>query len=135
MNRLLAALLFVAALILPAAASEKANTVVINPGDTVYVRFETNGKKIKLVNFGKEKDDGAQVIFTFQPDAKNPQFNSLKADNRFPKDLTYRVEVRSLTLKKHQIMDATPVVGGKVSFESYPKAIEQLAVFDFRLVR
>jgi len=70
MKRLLLAVFFLVSLILPASASEKANTVLIHPGETVYARFETKGKKLKLVSYSKEKDEAAQVIFTMGPDAK-----------------------------------------------------------------
>lgn len=132
MKRLLFALFVAASLTLPAQAKEKPNTVIIHPGEVVYARFEANGKKIKLVSYSKAKDEAAQVIFSLLPDEKKP-VNNLKVENKFPRDLTYRVEMRSLVRKQRFPRETTPVVAGKLAFEIIPKEADELAVFEFKL--
>ncbi len=133
MKRLLLAFVFLASLFLPASAADKANTVLIHPGETIYARFEPKGKKIRLVTYAKEKDEGAQLILTLGPDAKKPEFYSLKVENKFPQDLTYKLEMRSLSLKKKMNVPVTPVVTGKVAFELFPPQAEELALTEFQL--
>ncbi|MEY4924642.1 MAG: hypothetical protein RL598_1161, partial [Verrucomicrobiota bacterium] len=45
-------------------AAEKANTVLIHPGETIYVRFTQLGGKIKLAQVSQTLDPEAQVILT-----------------------------------------------------------------------
>jgi len=130
MKRLLFALFALCALTTFAFAADK-NSVLIHPGETVYARFEVKGKKIRLVQAGKEKDDAAQVIFTFDKQAKEGM-RSLKVENKFPNDLIYKAEMRSLTLKHERRVNPTPVVGGKIAIDPYPIVVEQLAFFDFK---
>ncbi len=132
MKRLILAVFFLTTLILPASAADKANAVLVHPGEVVYARFEAKGKKIKLVSFSKEKDEGAQVVFSLQLDAKKP-VQVLKVENKFNRDLTYKVEMRSLTRKQQFPVPVTPVVGGKVAFENFPLQAEELAAYDFQL--
>ena len=132
MKRLFLALFFLAALILPLSASEKANTVLIHPGETVYARFETKGKKLKLVKYSKEKDEAAQVIFTIETDAKKPLYN-LKVENKLPLTLLYKAEARSIKRNLQFETPMTPVVAGKVSFEIFPTVLEELATYGFEL--
>jgi hypothetical protein len=132
MKRFLFAVIFSAALLLPASASEKANTVLIHPGETVYARFEIKGRKLKLVSYSKEKDEAAQVIFTLGPDAKKPLHN-LKVENKFPLTLLYKTEARSLMRNLKFEATMTPVVAGKVSFEVFPKVLGELAAYAFQL--
>lgn len=119
-------------LCLPARAADKASTLLIHPGEVVYARFEMNGKKIKPVSFSKEKDEGAQVTFSLQKDPKKPLY-ILKVENKFSRDLTYKVEMRSLTLKKRFVAPTSPVVAGKVAFESFPLQVEEIAATGFQL--
>jgi hypothetical protein len=132
MKRLIFALFFATALILPAQAKEKANTVIIHPGETVYASFEAKGTKLKLLGFSKEKNDSAQVVLSLLPDEKRPG-NVLKVENKFPRDLRYRLEMRSLVRKQHFPRETTPVVAGKLAFEFMPKEADELAASDFKL--
>lgn len=122
--------LFVLSALTTFAFAEK-NTVLIHPGETVYARFEVKGKKIRLIQYGKEQDDAAQVIFTWDKQA-DKGMRSLKVENKFPNDLIYKAEMRSLTLKHERRVTPTPVVAGKVAFDPYPVVAEQLAFFDFK---
>jgi len=112
------------------ARAEK-NSVVIHPGETVYARFEVKGKKIRLVSSSKEQDPAAQLIFTFDKELTKGS-RMLKVENKFPNDLLYKAEMRSLTLKHERRVNPTPVVGGKVGFDPYPPMVEELAFFDFK---
>jgi len=132
MKRFLVAILFLAALVLPASASDR---VLIHKGETVYVQFEMKGKKIKLTGFTKEKNDAAQVIFTLGPDPKKAGLQSLKVENKLPRDLTYKLEMRSLTLRMKMNVPTSPVVAGKVAYEPFPPQAEELALDDFALVK
>ena len=134
MNRLLLAVFLVTALTLPALAKEKANTVLIHPGETVYARFETKGKKMKLVSTSKVLDESAQVVLSFRADATKPG-NILTVENKFPRALFYSAEIRSLTRKLHFPLRTSPVVAGKLAFENVPKEVEELAAFEFKLER
>jgi len=109
------------------------NSVVIHPGETIYARFELKGKKVRLVQTGKEKDDAAQVVFIFDKELTNGM-RTLKVENKFPNDLIYKAEMRSLSLKHERRVTPTPVVGGKVAFDPYPPVVEQLAFFDFKVL-
>ena len=113
------------------ALAEK-NTVVLHPGDTAYVRFDVNGKKIRVGKVSKEPDDAAQVVFVFDAEAKN-FFRTLRVENKFSRDLTYKAEMRSVS-RNHQMRGKpTPVVAGKLAFDTYPIVVEELALFDFKL--
>lgn len=122
-------LLFAAAPVLAAK-----NTVLLHPGDTLYARFDIDGKKIRLANVGADKDEGAQVVFIFDKEATG-YMRRLKVENRFPHDLVYKVEMRSLSQGHQQRVPSTPVVGGKVAFEDYPAGVEELALYDFKIER
>jgi hypothetical protein len=110
------------------------NTALVHPGEVVYVRFEVlKGSKIKFAHAGKEKDDAAQVIFTFDKEIKGGM-RALKVENKFPHDLVYKAEMRSLSQNHERRVEATPVVAGKVAFDPYPPIVEELAFFDFKLL-
>lgn len=132
MKRLLFALFFAASLALPAQAKEKANTVLIHPGETVYASFEAKGTKLKLVGFSKEKSDSAQVVISLLPDEKKP-VNMLKVENKFTRDLHYSLEMRSLVRKQHFPRETIPVVAGKLALEIMPREADELAVSGFKL--
>lgn len=134
MKRLLFAAIFLSSLLLPVSAWSKANTVLIHPGETIYARFETKGKKLKLTSYSKEKDENASVIFSFGPDAKQPTLLfSLKVENKLPHDLIYKMEMRALKRNLQMIIPVSPVVAGKVAFENYPILVDELAAYDFQL--
>lgn len=133
MKRLLLSLLALCALTVVASAADK-DTVKVRPGETVYVQFEKSGKRMKLVNWSTEPNESAQVIATFEQEARGP-LRRLKMENKFPQDLVYKCELRSVTMKLTQRGRPTPVVGGKVAFDEYPSTVEELALFDFKLQR
>ncbi len=130
MKRLLLALVFFASFC-SAARAEK-NTILIHPGETVYARFDVNGKKIRLGKFSKEPDDSAQVVFVFEKELKG-LFRTLQVENKFPRDLVYKLEMRSLSQNHQMRAHPTPVVAGKMAFDTYPAVVEELALYDFKL--
>ncbi len=132
MKRLL--LIFLSAALGPLAlvAGERANTVLIHPGETIYAKFTQKGKKLTLVGTSKEKDETAQVIFTLPKTA--PQEGAvLQVENKFAKDLVYKLEVRSLSLKRQAPLPVVSVVTGKLAREQLPPFIEELAAYAFKL--
>ncbi len=133
MKRFLFSLLLLCSLTALASAAEK-NTALIHPGETVYVRFELQGKKMKFVKASTEKDEAAQVIFTWAKELKGLS-RQLKVENKFANDLVYKVEIRSLTQHHEARFNPSPVVAGKVGFDDYPVFVEEIAAFDFKLER
>lgn len=131
-KRPLLALLLLATLSPFAGAADKLKDVVIRVGETVYARFEVEGRKIKLVAVSKEADAAAQVIFTMSKDTEKKTVK-LRVENKFPKDLVYRAEIRSHKFGLHAPASLSPVVGGKLAFETLPELVEELAAFDFKL--
>lgn len=134
MNKFLSAVLLLACFAPLSHAAEKLKELVIRPGETIYARFETTRKKITLVKISKEPDSEAQVIFSLQ---REPEKRALKmtVDNKFPTDLSYQAEMRSVTAKRKMPMRPTPVVGGKLAFENFPDVVEEVAAFDFKLLK
>lgn len=113
-------------------ASERANTVLIHPGETRYARFAVNGTKLKLLSVTKEKDESAQIIVSLYPDPENKGF-ILKVENRFKLDLDYSGELRSLKLDRRAAIPLPPVVAGRLALEPLPNLLEELALFGFKL--
>ncbi|MND01859.1 hypothetical protein D3C83_210240 [compost metagenome] len=72
------------------------------------------------------------MIFSLLPDEKKPVL-TLKVESQLPRDLVYKAEMRSLTRKQRFPGQTSPVVAGKMAFETFPKEMEELAVFDFKL--
>ncbi len=118
-------------------AAEKANTVLIHPGEVIYVRFSQSGGKIKLVKAAKTPDEAAQVVLTLDPaDPAKKNFPlNLKLENKFTSDLIYKAQMRSLTENRKMMATVYPVVAGKMSLIPFPPKVEEVAVFAFELER
>ena len=115
-------------------ASERANTVLIHPGEVIYVRFTQNKLKLKVSSAKKEIDEQAQVILSLTPgDSRKNEPVTLKVTNKFPLDLFYKAEVRSLSQKLESVMPVLPVVAEKISLENFSPMIEEAALFGFEL--
>lgn len=133
MKRLLLLLLILVPLAsLNLAASERANTVLIHPGETIYARFEQKGKKLRLLESTKEKEAKAQLILTATRNEKTGVI-TLKLENSFPKDLLYRAEMRSVKFKRHTAATVYPVVGGKMATVEFPFMVDEIALYEFQL--
>jgi hypothetical protein len=113
-------------------AASAINTLTVHPGETVYARFEVSARKIRLIQVSKTPDAEAQVIFSLAKDATLPVLN-FKVENKFPYELVYRAEMRSLSTKQHYPVQVTPVVRGKNAYEKFPIQVEEIAAFDFKL--
>ena len=129
MKRFLLSFLVLAALTTLAHAEK---SVVMHPGDTMYLRFDVKGTKIKLAHAGPEKDDAAQVTFAFSKEPKE-YVRTMKVENKFSNDFVYKIEVRSLSLNHQMRVPSSPVVANKVAFDTYPMGVEEVALFDFKL--
>jgi hypothetical protein len=124
-------LLFALSLSGLAHAADK-NQVLLHPGEVAYVRFETTGKKIRVEKVGPEKDDAAQLVVSFAKEMKDGA-RQLKVENKFPRDLMYKAEMRSRSAKREARVPTSPVVANKMSVESYPYMVDEIALYDFRL--
>jgi hypothetical protein len=111
---------------------EKPGTVLIHPGETFYVTFQRNGDTLTLAHVGKDIDKAAQLIFTMAP-FKEIHGTSLKVQNKFDKNLYYKAEIHLLSKNKRADTSVVPVIAGKMSFESWPSVIEELALSGFEL--
>ena len=111
---------------------EKPDTVVIHPGETLYVTFQRNGDTLTVAHIGKDTDKAAQLIFTMAP-FKEIHGTSLKVQNKFDKNLYYKAEMHLLSKNKTAGTSVVPVIAGKLSFESWPYVIEELALSGFEL--
>lgn len=134
MKHLLFLILFLPLCTVALGASERANTVLVRPGEVVYARFTQKGTKLKLVSTSKEKDEGAQVILTMAPaDPAKIALISLKLENKFALDLTYRMEIRMK--KERLVLPATNsrAVGNKIALEQIPSFVEAVAIYAFKL--
>ena len=116
-------------------AGEKANTIVVHPGEVIYARFEQKGKKLKLITATKEKNDAAQVIVSMSsPDPKKPLENlTLKVENNFSEDLVYAAEMRRVAKKQRRLTMVSPVVANKLALEPVPFFVDEMALFEFGL--
>ena len=111
---------------------EKPDTVLIHPGETLYVTFQRTGDSLVLVRFSKGADKAAQLILKMGP-LKQIHGTTLQVENKFDKNLHYKAETRLLSQNKRANTSVVPVIAGKKSFESWPYVIEELALSGFEL--
>ena len=111
---------------------EKPDTVLIHPGETRYVTFQRTGDSLTLAHVGKDADKAAQLIFTMAP-FQEIHGTSLKVENKFDKNFYYKAEMHLLSRNKRANTSVVPVIAGKLSFESWPYMIEELALSGFEL--
>lgn len=88
---------------------EKPDTVIIHPGETLYVTFQRTGDSLTLAHVGKDTDKAAQLIFTMAP-FKGIHGTSLKVENKFNKSLYYRAEMRLLSKNKRANTSVVPIL-------------------------
>ena len=115
------------------ARSEKPNTVILHPGDVVYARFERKGRNLTLISATKEANDQAQIILRFGKWDRSTHEIGLVVENKFDRELTYRIDARVPSIGMHREPPVIPVVEGKISQESWPLPLEELAAFGFEL--
>jgi hypothetical protein len=112
--------------------SEKPEAVVIHPGETLYVTFQRTGDSLTLTLASKDADKGAQLILKMGA-LKEIHGTMLQVENKFDKNLYYKAEMHLTSKKKRAYTSVVPVIAGKVSFESWPYMIEELALSGFEL--
>src|SRR5260370_21084942 len=88
---------------------EKPDAVLIHPGETLYVTFQRTGDSLTLPHVGKDTDKAAQLIFTIAP-FKEIHGTSLKAENKFDKNLNYKAQMHLLSKNKTPYTSAVPVI-------------------------
>ncbi len=91
---------------------EKTDTVLIHPGETLYVTFQRTGDSLTLAHVGKDADKAAQLIFTMAP-FKEIHGTSLRVENKFDKNLHYKAEMHLLSKNKRANTSVVPVIAGK----------------------
>ena len=111
---------------------EKPDTVPIHPGETIYVTFQRTGDSLKLARVSKDADKAAQLVLKMAP-LKEIHGTMLQVQNKFDKNLHYKAEIRMLSKNKRANTSVVPVIAGKLSFESWPYVIEELALSGFEL--
>ena len=135
MKHLLLLLLFVP-LGVVAYGSERCNTVLVHPGETIYARFTQKGTKLKLISATKEKDDQAQVVVELAAvDPTKKEMITFKVINNFALELRYRAEVKVMKESVPLPPTTSRAVGGKMSLEKLPPFTEEVAVTAFVLVK
>lgn len=111
---------------------EKPDTVLIHPGETLYVTFQRTDDSLTVARMGKDADKAAQLILKMGP-LKQIHGTMLQVENKFDKNLYYKAEIRLLSKNKRANTSVVPVIAGKQSFESWPYMIEELALSGFEL--
>jgi hypothetical protein len=112
--------------------SEKSDNVLIRPGETFYVTFQRTGDSLTLARVSKDADKAAQLILKMGP-LKEIHGTMLQVENKFDKNLYYKAEMRLLSKNKRANTSVVPVIASKLSFESWPHVIEELALSGFEL--
>ena len=111
---------------------EKTDTVPIHPGETLYVTFQRAGDSLTLARVSKDADKTAQLVLKMGL-LKEIHGTMLQVQNKFDKNLYYKAEIRLLSKNKRANTSVVPAIAGKLSFETWPYAIEELALSGFEL--
>jgi type II secretory pathway component GspD/PulD (secretin) len=111
-------------------SAAKLKDITLRPGETVYVRFDTSGKRLRLAEAGTQPNPQAQVVFSLERDTAK-KVVVLRVENKLAKDLAYRAEMRSTRLNLKSQAPVTPVVAGKLGIEKFPELVDELTAFDF----
>ena len=110
--------------------------ISVFPGETIYVEAEASGNR--LVNLrAVEAIEHPEKTLTFQFSQKPgpPSMMMLVVTNPFKQTMKYHASMMLPTSDKLAKTSSCPVGGGgRMAFESWPSAIIQLVLFDFRLL-
>lgn len=112
---------------------EKPDTVLIHPGETLYVTFQRTDDSLTVARVSKDADKTAQLILKMGPLKQIHRTMLLQVENKFDENLYYKAEMRLLSKNKRASTSVVPVIAGKLSFESWPYVIEELALSGFEL--
>jgi len=110
----------------------KPTTVLIHPGETLYVTFQRTGDSLMLDHVGTDADKTAQLILKMAP-LKEIHGTTLNVQNSFDKNLHYKAEIHLLSKNKKASTSVVPVRAGKFAFESWPYVVEELELSGFEL--
>jgi len=109
--------------------------VSVFPGETVFVEAEVSGDHLVNLRAVKNKEHPEKTLtFEFSQEAGSPSM-MLIVTNPFERTLKYHAGM-VLPANDNLLKTTTcPVIGGgRMAFESWPNAILQLKLFDFRLL-
>jgi hypothetical protein len=113
----------------PAQIKEK---ITINVGSKIDVQFEQKGDALSnYMVVEKPKDKSPVVHMEFS--AQGPRL-TLSTQNPFPKFLAFRAAARHKGRKTYVETSIMPVGAGLFSFELWQEPIEELVLFDFKLI-
>jgi hypothetical protein len=107
-------------------------TVLIHPGQTLYITFQRTGDTLTLEHVGADKDKAAQLVINM-PTLKEIHGTTLNVQNKFDKNLYYKAEIHLLSQNKKASTSVVPVRTGKFAFESWPYVVEELELSGFEL--
>ena len=107
-------------------------TVLIHPGQTLYITFQRTGDTLTLEHVGTDKDKTAQLVLKMAP-LKEIHGTTLNVQNKFDKNLHYKAEIHLLSQNKKASTSVVPVRAGKFAFESWPYVVEELELSGFEL--
>jgi hypothetical protein len=113
----------------PATIKEK---ITIGVGSKIDVQFDQKGEVLsnyKVVENPKDKASIVHMEFTTQ----GPGL-TLVTKNPFPKDLSFRAIARHKGRKTYIETSIIPVKAGLLGFELWQEPIEELVLFDFKLI-
>jgi hypothetical protein len=74
-------------------------TVLIHPGQTLYITFQRTGDTLALEHVGADKDKAAQLVIKMAP-LKEIHGTTLNVQNKFDKNLYYKAEIHLLSQNK-----------------------------------
>jgi hypothetical protein len=109
--------------------------VSIFSGETIFVEAEIDGDQLTILR-AVETNDHPERTLTFQlsQEAGSPA-TMLVVTNPFPRMVKYHAGMMLPASDKLLKTSSCPVMSnGRMAFESWPNAIVQLVLFDFRLL-
>src|SRR5215813_8698388 len=109
--------------------------ISVFPGETIFVEAEANGDRLTNFRAVKTNDHPEKTLtFEFSQKVGSPSMMLLVVTNPFGRSVKYHAAMMLPSSDKLLKNSSCPVIGGgKMAFESWPNAIFQLVLFDFRL--
>jgi hypothetical protein len=109
--------------------------VSVFPDETVFVEAEVSGDHLTNFRAVKVNDHPEKTLeFELSQEAESPAM-TLVVTNPFKRTVKYHATMMLPTGEKLLKTSTCPVMGGgRMAFESWPNAIFQLVLFDFRLL-
>ena len=109
--------------------------ISVFPGETIFVEAEVKGDRLTNFRAVKSNDHPDKTLtLKFSQETGSPAM-TLTVTNPFEKTVKYHAGMMLPTSDKVLKTSSCPVLGGgRAAFESWPNAIFQLVLFDFRLL-